>query len=54
MASDVSSALLMEKKLSWDDIPSLDGLEVDREYKSETALDKRSFVRITKDLKFLP
>jgi len=39
----------MEKKLSWDDIPSLDGLGMDWDYKPETALDKRAFVRITKE-----
>jgi len=36
----------MEKKKSWDDIPSLEGLDVDWEYKSATSLDKRSYVRI--------
>ena len=39
----------MESKLSWDDIPSLEGLVVDWEYKSEIALDKRAFVRIAKE-----
>ena len=36
----------MEKKLSWDDIPSLEGLGVDWDFKPETPLGKRSFVRI--------
>ena len=36
----------MEKKLSWKDIPSLEGLGVDWEFKPETSLGKRSFVRI--------
>ena len=39
----------MESKLSWDDIPSLDELVMDWEYKSEIALDKRAFVRIAKE-----
>jgi len=41
----------MEKKTSWDDIPSLDGLSVEWEYKPETALGKRAFVRLnTEDI----
>ena len=36
----------MEKKSRWDDIPSLEGLGVEWEYKPETALGKRTFVRI--------
>jgi len=32
--------------ISWDDIPSLDGLEVDWSFKPETAIDKRAFVRL--------
>jgi len=36
----------MEKKVSWDDIPSIDGLGIDWEYKPETILDKRAFVRL--------
>jgi hypothetical protein len=36
----------MEKKMSWDDIPSLDRLEMDWEYKPESAFDKRSFIRL--------
>jgi len=35
----------MEKK-SWDDIPSLDGLTIDWEYKPESSNNKRSFIRI--------
>jgi len=38
----------MEKK-SWDDIPSLEGLDVDWGYKPVTPLGKRSFVRIKLD-----
>lgn len=37
----------MEKKTTqWDDIPSLEGLGVEWEYKPETVLGKRKFVRI--------
>lgn len=36
----------MEKKTSWDDIPSLDGLGVEWEYKPENALGKRAYTRI--------
>jgi len=36
----------MEKKKSWDDIPSLDGLEMDWEYQSASSGDKRSNVRL--------
>jgi len=36
-----------DKKKSWDDIPSLNGLKVDREYKVETPLGKRKLVRMT-------
>lgn len=36
----------MEKKNSWDDIPSLDGLSVDWEYESSQSSDKRRFVRM--------
>jgi hypothetical protein len=39
----------MEKKTSWDDIPSLEGLGVEWEYQPETALGKRAFVRINND-----
>ena len=35
----------MEKK-RWDDIPSLDGLTIDWEYKPESSNNKRSFIRI--------
>ena len=38
---------MTDKKKSWDDIPSLNGLKVDREYKVETPLGKRKFVRMT-------
>jgi len=36
-----------DKTKSWDDIPSLNGLEVDRKYKVETPLGKRKFERMT-------
>ncbi len=37
----------MEKKTTrWDDIPSLEGMGVDWNYKPETSLGKRAFVRI--------
>lgn len=35
-----------ENKVSWDEIPSLDGLSVDWEYQSTKSLDKRAFVRL--------
>lgn len=37
----------MKKIISWDDIPSLEGLEIDRNYKPKTSLDKRAFARLT-------
>lgn len=36
----------MEKKTSWDDIPSLEGVGVEWEFKPENTLGKRSVVRI--------
>ncbi len=36
----------MANKTSWDDIPSLDKLEMDWDYKPKSALDKRSFIRL--------
>jgi hypothetical protein len=39
----------METKKSWNDIPSLEGLAMDWEYKSERAQDKRVFVRLGKE-----
>lgn len=36
----------METKKSWSDIPSLEGLQMDWDYKSERAQDKRAFVRL--------
>jgi len=36
----------MEKRRSWNDIPSLEGMEVDWEYKAPSPLGKRSAVRI--------
>ena len=38
---------MTDKKKSGDDIPSLDGLKVDSEYKVETPLGKRKFERMT-------
>ncbi|MEE4165152.1 MAG: PilZ domain-containing protein [Desulfocapsaceae bacterium] len=38
---------MTDKKMSWDDIPSLDGLKVDREYKAENPLGRRKFERMT-------
>jgi len=35
----------MEKK-SWDDIPSLQGLDIDWEYKPASPLGKRTFIRL--------
>lgn len=44
----------MKKKSSWDDIPSLDGLEVDWEYEPENPLGKRAWVRMAnRELFFL-
>jgi hypothetical protein len=36
----------MEKNKSWDDIPSLDGLAMDWEYKPESSKNRRSFIRL--------
>ena len=38
---------MTDKKMSWDDIPSLDGLKMDREYKVDTPLGKRKFERMS-------
>lgn len=35
-----------KKQVSWDDIPSLEGLGVDWEYNPSARLDKRAFVRM--------
>lgn len=37
---------MMEKKVSWNDIPSLDGVGIDWDYKPHAALDKRKYVRL--------
>ena len=37
----------MMKKVNWDDIPSLENLEVDWEYSPENPLGKRAWVRIS-------
>jgi len=39
----------MEKKKSWDDVPSLNGLEMDWEFQAESAKNKRSFSRMNKE-----
>lgn len=36
----------MEKKIDWDSIPSLEGLEVDWEYNARKDRDKRVYVRL--------
>ena len=36
----------MKRTVSWDDIPSLDGVGVDWTYKPQTTLDKRAFIRL--------
>ena len=38
---------MTEKKSRWDDIPSIEGLEVDWHYEPETTLGKRAWVRMT-------
>lgn len=37
---------MTKEKLNWDDIPSLDGLEVDWQFEPENPLGKRAWVRI--------
>lgn len=45
---------MVKKKSNWDDIPSLDGLEVDWEYEPENPLGKRAWARMAnKELLFL-
>ena len=39
---------MTEKKKSWDDIPSLEGLEVDWNFEPESSLGKRAWARIVK------
>ena len=39
----------MEKKVNWDAIPSLEGLEIDWEYSARKGGDKRAFVRLNLD-----
>ena len=36
----------MEKKKSWDDVPSLNGLEMDWEFQAEASKNKRAFSRM--------
>jgi len=44
---------MTEKKTSWDDIPSLDGLQVDWEYRPDNPLGKRAHERM-KDVELYP
>lgn len=44
---------MTEKKTGWDDIPSLDGLQVDWEYQPENSLGKRAHKRM-KDVELYP
>ena len=37
----------MHKKQSWEDIPSLDGLEIDWDFKVESPMGKRAHSRLT-------
>jgi hypothetical protein len=37
---------MAKEKVNWDDIPSLDGLEVDWQFEPENPLGKRAKVRI--------
>ena len=39
----------MEKKMNWDAIPSLEGLEIDWEYSIRKGADKRAYVRLNLD-----
>lgn len=39
----------MEKKMNWDAIPSLEGLEIDWEYSTRKGGDKRAYVRLNLD-----
>ncbi len=52
---------MTKKKITWDDIPSVEGLEVDWDFEPETSLGKRAWVRMPKsdllpllDMKSLP
>ena len=47
------SKIMAEKKINWDDIPSLDGFEVDWEYEPENPLGKRAHERM-KDTELYP
>jgi hypothetical protein len=38
--------IVMKRTVSWDDIPTLDGVGVDWAYKPQTTLDKRAFIRL--------
>jgi len=39
----------MEKKVNWDSIPSLEGLEIDWEYGKNNVQDQRAYVRLNLD-----
>ncbi|MDD2466333.1 MAG: PilZ domain-containing protein [Desulfobulbus sp.] len=39
----------MEKKVDWDKIPSLEGLEIDWEYGVRNVQDKRTFIRLNQE-----
>ena len=52
---------MTEKKITWDDIPSVEGLEVDWDFEPETSLGKRAWARMGRsdllsllDMKSLP
>ncbi len=52
---------MTEKKITWDDIPSVEGLEVDWDFEPETSLGRRAWVRMAKsdllpllDMKSMP
>jgi hypothetical protein len=52
---------MTKKKITWDDIPSVEGLEVDWDFKPETSLGKRAWMRMPKsdllsilDMKSMP
>ncbi len=40
---------MTKEKTNWDDIPSLDGLEVDWKFEPENPLGKRAWIRVAKD-----
>ena len=42
----MSKKSMTKEKVNWDDIPSLDGLEVDWQFEPENPLGKRAWLRI--------